>query len=615
MAHLITSMNLGRSSVTAGERRFGSRLQSLLEDDAMCWYDVPVGNRRRYPDFVVFSPTKGLLLLEVKDWKIHQLRSIDKSSVEVAFDDGLKTLTNPLEQARQCTMELVNQLQKDTELCKTEGRYHGKLLFPYGWGVVFPFITRKQLDDALSLEDQEQILPPHQVICSDEMTETMDAEVFRERLWGMFQYCFEQSLAPTQIDRVRWHLFPEVRINAIQGELFENEPLPDLIAVLDLQQEQLARNLGPGHRVIHGVAGSGKTLILGYRVAQLSEVLTKPILVICFNVSLASRLRQMIRERGLSEKVVVHHFHEWCGLQLRAHNLTPPAGDLPIWERQVQGVIDGVEQGFIPPGQYGAVIIDEGHDFQAAWLELAVRMVDPASGFFLLLYDDAQSIYQRSKQLGFSLSSVGIKAAGRTTILRINYRNTREILKFAYDFARESLGVQSADEDHIPLIEPRSAGIAGPVPQFRRMDDFNAELDHCIARIRQWIDQKVPLQEIAVIYLDYPQGGLISRRLVQEELDHLWMINRERKKQYDLTAPRITVLTVPSSKGLEFQCVIVMGVGSLPQQSEELSHQIRLLYVAMTRAKRELVITASADHPVVERFSRLVEACHAVNLP
>ena len=40
--------------------------------------------------------------------------------------------------------------------------------------------------------------------------------------------------------------------------------------VMDLQQEQLARSMGEGHRVIHGVAGSGKTMILGYRAQYLA---------------------------------------------------------------------------------------------------------------------------------------------------------------------------------------------------------------------------------------------------------------------------------------------------------------------------------------------------------
>ena len=42
---------------------------------------------------------------------------------------------------------------------------------------------------------------------------------------------------------------------------------------MDLQQEQLARSMGEGHRVIHGVAGSGKTMILGYRAQYLAQAL------------------------------------------------------------------------------------------------------------------------------------------------------------------------------------------------------------------------------------------------------------------------------------------------------------------------------------------------------
>ena len=73
---------------------------------------------------------------------------------------------------------------------------------------------------------------------------------------------------------------------------------------MDLQQEQLARSLRDGHRVIHGVAGSGKTLILAYRCQHLAQENTKPLLVLCFNVSLAARLRQMIQAKGLSDRVV-----------------------------------------------------------------------------------------------------------------------------------------------------------------------------------------------------------------------------------------------------------------------------------------------------------------------
>ena len=67
-------------------------------------------------------------------------------------------------------------------------------------------------------------------------------------------------------------------------------------------------------------------------------------------------------------------------------------------------------------------------------------------------------------KLEFSLSSVGIKAAGRTSILRLNYRNTREILQFACEFASQFMGAKAADDDHVPMILPETGGASGPGP-------------------------------------------------------------------------------------------------------------------------------------------------------
>jgi hypothetical protein len=44
-----------------------------------------------------------------------------------------------------------------------------------------------------------------------------------------------------------------------------------MVKIMDMEQEKLARNMGDGHRIIHGVAGSGKTLILAYRAMYLDK--------------------------------------------------------------------------------------------------------------------------------------------------------------------------------------------------------------------------------------------------------------------------------------------------------------------------------------------------------
>src|SRR3954452_1799363 len=147
----------------------------------------------------------------------------------------------------------------------------------------------------------------------------------------MFPTLMRGVLSLPQIDRVRWILFPEVRVNTQIG-LFPadeeaSDTLPDIMRVMDLQQEQLARSLGEGHRVIHGVAGSGKTMILGYRAEHLAKLPSaKPILVLCYNKPLAQKLEAQFAAKGLALQVHARNFHKWCRDQLVAYGQTVPHG-------------------------------------------------------------------------------------------------------------------------------------------------------------------------------------------------------------------------------------------------------------------------------------------------
>jgi hypothetical protein len=623
MAKLINPITNGRRDVTPGERRFAKRLETLLEDDYLCWFNVPIGPARHYPDFLILHPSRGLLLLEVKDWKLETIRRIDKISAELCVDGAVKTVANPLEQARSYTLTVVNKLVQDPQLSETSGPYQGKLSFPYGYGVVLTNITRKQFDGALSEEEQDLVLPGRLVICKDEMTESVDALAFQERLWGMFHYDFRRPLTLPQIERIRWHLFPEIRISERQTTFFTDfeakgggqaapETIPNLVRVLDLEQEQLARNLGGGHRVIHGVAGSGKTLILGYRCAHLAEMLRKPILVLCFNISLAARLRAFIAERSLQSRVNVHHFHEWCGEQLRTYHVQVPESEGPLWERQVEAVIHGVDAQSIPRAQYGAVMIDEGHDFEPEWLKLITQMVDPTTDSLLLLYDDAQSIYRKSRGLDFSLASVGIKAAGRTSILRLNYRNTREILHFACAFASPSTGAKATDDDHIPMLQPETGGASGPGPAFRQFASLGDEIAYATRCISTWHQRGDFLGDIAVICMKPDHGRRIADQLQAHGIPHLLMADRTSKRAYDPRISQVNLLSVQSSKGLEFRSVIFIGLGQIDTSETQADQTRKLLYVGMTRAKERLLITSSGHNEFTQRLASMTTSLAAV---
>ena len=575
---------------SGGERRLAERLEDKLEADYLCWYNVALGSSGLHPDFIVFHPRRGLLILEVKDWRESTILGCDKEQFTIETGHGPQQTQNPLEQARRYAHEAADVLQRDPQLVFPSGREMGKLMFPWGYGVVFHNLTRRQFEEG----QLGEVIPAHQAICKDEMVEAVDAEEFQKRLWNMFPIPFKGALSLPQIDRIRWHLFPEVRIQPSQRQLFDGDAMPlDLMRVMDVQQEQLARSLGEGHRVIHGVAGSGKTLILGYRAEHLALGAVKPILILCYNDSLSRRIDSTMHAKGLQGKVLTHNFHQWCRAQLTAFNVgLPPANDDKdaFFADMVDRVIRGVERGQIPAAQYDAILIDEGHDFRPEWFKLVVQMVDPKTNSLLVLYDDAQSIYGDEKRKKFSFKSVGIQAAGRTTILKINYRNTDAILRFARDVAQSILKPNDADEDGVPLLAPQSAGRLGKEPEIVKLPSRYEENGFIAKRLKEAHRQGLAWREMALV--SHYKNDLDTRGSVLEKLG-IPTINF-RDADYSNNPDKVTLITMHSCKGLEFPFVVIPGTERIGSGEDMDAQEAKLLYVAMTRATQELVLCGVA---------------------
>jgi hypothetical protein len=596
MAILIPSIGTCVSRMTSGEKRLAERLEQKLDDDYLLWYDVPIGPKYSHPDFVVMHPRRGLLVLEVKDWRLSTIQRADKQSWEIIPDGIPKSVINPLEQARQYAHQVVDALQRDKQLVHEEGRYKGKLAFPWSYGVVFANITRKQFNDA----ELGNAIESHRVICQDEMLESASSEELQSRLWDMFPYMMSGIMSLPQLDRVRWIMFPEVRVQT-SGDLFddsdEGAELPDIMRVMDLQQEQLARSLGDGHRVIHGVAGSGKTMILGYRAEYLAKAHTptsKPILILCFNEPLGVKLHSVMNAKGLSGKVHVRHFHKWCRDQLVAFGQTLPGqvSSKQFVEELVQRVITSVDRKHIPSGQYQAVMIDEGHDFAPEWLKLITQMVDPATNSLLLLFDDAQSIYDRSRTKQFSFRSVGVQAQGRTTILKINYRNTKQILQTANLIAADLLTADDRDDDGIPLLKPISCGREGDAPLIIRLPTLRDEAFAIADHLANAHKEGFAWGDMAVLCADTKTRDLCAQALAQRKLP---VENRIGPGDFDPTSNKIKVMTMKVSKGLEFPVVALPGVGNMPAPGEDEKEAARVFYVAATRATQQLVMGVGGD--------------------
>ena len=605
MALFPQGLSLIDARCNAGERRVLHQIKRCLEDDYIVWHDIAIGPRARQPDFVILSPRWGVLLLEVKDWRRSTLGPGTRDAIELNTPRGKVTVAHPLRQARDYAMELVDLMKADPALTHTDGPFAGRLLFPYGWGVVLGGLRRADVAGS----DFEALFPSARTLLRDELEPEFDAALFQQRLWGMFTVSYPHTLTLPQRDRIRWHLFPEVRLATQTSLSFDEEAppasLPDLVAVMDLQQEQVARTLGEGHRVIHGAAGSGKTMILIFRAQFLAAAARpdRPILVMCFNRTLASRIEALLRQRGVDERVQVRTFHSWCQDMVRTYQLGDPQGlrGSDYFEALALLLERAIDSGRVPGGQYTALLIDEAHDFEDAWLRMAARMVTPETQSLLVLYDDAQSIYQ-ARRRKFNFGSVGIDARGRTSILKLNYRNTAEVLALAMHCAQSLLqgdGLAHGD-DEMQLIQPDSAGRRGPLPVLIEARHEREEADLIVTRMQLAHSEGAAWQDMALLCRTRSQMRAAEAALRRAQIP-LQSMNAQAFKRFDWQHDSVKLLTLHSAKGLEFPWVFIAGLQAMPMRDEALEDALRLLYVGMTRAAQHLVLSAHGESAVVAR--------------
>jgi superfamily I DNA/RNA helicase len=299
--------------------------------------------------------------------------------------------------------------------------------------------------------------------------------------------------------------------------------------------------------------------------------------------------------------VHVRHFHKWCREQLVAFGQTLPGqmGAQQYVEELVQRMIAAVDRKQIPSGQYRAVLIDEGHDFAPEWLRLVTQMVDPTTNSLLLLYDDAQSIYERARSKQFSFKSVGVQAQGRTTILKINYRNTKQILQTASLIAADLLTADDQDDDGIPLVKPISCGRDGQAPLIIRLPCLRDEAYKIAELLSAAHLEGHAWGDMAVLCADWKTMDLCASALAQRKLPHRV---RKRSGDYQPGADAIQVMTMKVSKGLEFPVVALPGVGRMPAPGEDEKEAARVFYVAATRATQRLVVTVSENSGFSKRL-------------
>ena len=380
----------------------------------------------------------------------------------------------------------------------------------------------------------------------------------------------------------------------------------DTTAVLDRQQEQLAWHMGGGYRVVKGVAGSGKTLVLVFRARQLAfHYPHRRVLLTCFNRPLAHELsRQLADCVNVDVRTVDSLAWKLCeAAGISANGTGSDQYDRPI--REALAALD--DDRIADEHKYDAILLDEAQDLDESRTRLAFSALRHPWNDFVVAIDAAQNLYRRSPGLPpparhppGSLDTTQITGRGRTEVLRRNYRNTREILKFADDFLRAGGAPEAGDDDDpTAFVPPETAARSGPPVDVRRFQSDTAALEAVATALQRSHDEGIAWSDMAV--LSGNKTALSDMANLIEEMGVPTLDLRDRKRGAPRPRGEVRLSTLQLAKGLEFARVYIMGVDDIkggPGTDETL--QRRLLYVGMTRATEQLKIAMSGTGPIIE---------------
>lgn len=242
---------------------------------------------------------------------------------------------------------------------------------------------------------------------------------------------------------------------------------------------------------------------------------------------------------------------------------------------------------------YRHVIVDEAQDLhEAQWRLLRAAVAEGPNDMFIV-GDSHQRIYDRRT----SLSKVGINIRGRSRRLRINYRTTHEILRWAlallgeetYDDLDEGTESQALAEYH--------SFLHGSPPTMVGAQAKQEELDALCTQVAAWIEGGIPEEEIGVAArigagLETVANALKSAGVLSVILD-----------QGMPKGDGVRLGTMHRMKGLEFRCVAIVdcdddtvplshaltdAAADQVQRAYDMRRERCLLYVAATRARDDL---------------------------
>jgi hypothetical protein len=585
-------------SATQGEKKFFSQVNSLFKDNNQiyCYIQAPVVDF--FADFLVIGPKIGIIIVEVKDYLPETLISIGGTGkwtiVQKGNDETNELMvSNPFQQIYGYLAKISNRIGVNQNL--------NQLNVPVYQLVVFTNIER----DSETGKKIESIKPMKiNIIYKKEL---MSPNYFKYLFDNLSPSQNKPILTSEQFNLLRANIIPtSILPQKGQTEIFHWLSNKDRVKMLDLEQEKLAHELGEGHRLFYGVAGSGKTVLLIARARFLAKKYPNwKILVLCYNRVLRNALEQMIAPQNQQGNIIVENFHRWAkntivnysdayaDIYNRLFSEANIGTDSEKTDSFFKVLVPNLLSQIADKGDHGnfdAILIDEGQDFTIDWFRAIMKYLNPSTNSILITLDGLQGIYEHKKIVWLD---VGIDARGRVKKFTSSYRNPIEIGIAATHIIPENLNQLINSEEEFLRTEAflGSNGVISLLIAHSRTEEYE--------KLTKILSNLVREQAEILILFKYnlEKQNYTHPLLKALEVCHLSWTDVNAMNGNG-NGNKIHIGTLYSTKGLESDVVVIPELDSYREEREQ-----QLLYVGFTRTVHKLILTACRETELIKKLT------------
>lgn len=580
----VTEHDSLRQPLTDGEKIVFEFFNTYLSEEWEIYLQPHLNGLK--PDLVLLHPQNGIAVFEVKDWNLDALHYFCEWS-----NDKLRLMGN--NGTRTFSLEKQNPVTK-IDLYKKEifDLYCPRLKERTGFGsitagIIFPFAEKKRIEDLFKPFRDVRNMSGYSNLYPLVGLDTIARGNIKFDL--------------PRLNKINDCMSAEIAAD-MRAWLTEPSFSKDQRSPLELSKEQrrlITTRTATGYRRIKGSAGSGKSIVLAGRAAELASSGLN-VLVCTFNITLINYLRDVsVRWKGTSAKNAITwlHFHALCkriliesGYEAEYNQLWKDYDSKMVLDDKLADLLLAIVSDTNEYSVYDAILVDEGQDFRPKWWQVLRKLLKP-NGEMLLVADRTQDVYgTASAWTDEQMINSGF--SGEWGNLDVSYRMPPKLIELTRQFA-ETFLPESLRQIPISLNFELDSYIYLCEIKWQQIHP-NQIVDIAIEAVLDMMKIANPQERLAVaditIIVDSESIGInLSDKLNSDygmlcidtfERDRQSNESRRKKIGFFMGDARVKLTTIQSFKGWESRLLILVISKANSQQG------LSAIYAGLTRLKR-----------------------------